>query len=372
MKKNKPSKKKVNSANEKPLNQEGNNPCAPSQEEGMRLIEESFKTKIPVDLKVALAAIFKISRCGLIKFLRLICIDPYLFFSIGKSPMKEALEKHLPKVEKIEIKEWMCSPGWMLRYVEELVVYWRLFNASINFLRKFNNYSSEVRMDEKVLVPVGMLRLAHKLPDISVTQIKEVLRKHLPELEETKEWMSSPRDAIIVADVLDRLLSEGKINQEFWSQAFKDCSEKEVVKKFFKDKEEQPLQSESELPEGWGRLIPKELVSYIRTTSWRLKQELEKQKPKYCELKDSIEDDSSLEDLYSFIEEEAQLAQIDQVVKTELTEKEKEVIHLRYGKKKLTQQEIARRLKISQPKVAKHEQKAYQKLAKFYKIHPKS
>ncbi len=92
-----------------------------------------------------------------------------------------------------------------------------------------------------------------------------------------------------------------------------------------------------------------------------MKQELEKQKLHYQNLEDSMEDESLLKDPYSFLEEETLLKCINELAEDVLTAKEKKVLHLRFSDN-LTQEEVAKKLQISQQAVSKHENQAYRKL----------
>jgi RNA polymerase sigma factor (sigma-70 family) len=111
--------------------------------------------------------------------------------------------------------------------------------------------------------------------------------------------------------------------------------------------------------DGWGELIPKELFSYIRTTTFRLNSLRFKKDRKignaFC---DFIEDNSFF-DLEDMLLQE----QLNLIAEETLTEREKQIIDLTY-RENLTEVEIARRLKISQPMVSRHHSKALQKLRK--------
>lgn len=75
------------------------------------------------------------------------------------------------------------------------------------------------------------------------------------------------------------------------------------------------------------------------------------------------------EDVVERVTTEAQIAKLSDGIKNVLTEREKEILCLRYGlygRKETTQREIAERYQISRSYVSRIEKKALLKLRKFY------
>ncbi len=215
----------------------------------MKLSEESFKSKVAVTVDVALDAIFKLIRFGIVKFLRLVCIDPYLFFLILK------------------------TPNWLMNYVEQFTAYRALLLAAADFLKKQN--FNEMQIEKSISVPLVLLELAKVVPDFSHAQVEGVIKKYVHEANKRMSYgKEEVEEEIILAMVLDKFLAEGKedialsgmdkflaegkIDAEFWSKAFKHCSDMKVVAKFFKNKDRQPIQNDAQLPEGRSSMIPKD------------------------------------------------------------------------------------------------------------------
>ncbi|MGE5445467.1 MAG: sigma-70 family RNA polymerase sigma factor [Ignavibacteriales bacterium] len=115
-------------------------------------------------------------------------------------------------------------------------------------------------------------------------------------------------------------------------------------------------------------MIPSKLVSYINTTTFRLNSLRYKKDPKNVDtLGDILKDNSSFDDIYNLLENRLLKEQLNLLAEETLTEREKQVVDLKY-RENLTQEEIARRLKISQEMVSRHHSKALRTLHKNLKI----
>lgn len=305
-----------------------------------KTIEEASRAKIPKTDEATIKALRKVAQYTTSRYYQLKDLNPYLYFLIE------------------------TTPGWAEEYFPDLYAISLLMQESNSLLVDYE--SNPQKMAEwQITIPNWVFELAASLPEFPVEE-NSSFKDLIPKI--TKE-LSYGNNEYITAHVLDVLKSQNKIDEDFWSQAFDHCREKKVVEKFLKDKVNSGTPSDK-----YVNKIYKKLISYIGRTTFRLRKSQDKKLPKILELDRPIgpekshwgnllPDDSSIYNLYEFLENESLKEQLNLLVETSLTEREREVIPLKY-EANLNQEEIAKKLKISQPKVGEHLGKGHQKLSK--------
>lgn len=243
-------------------------------------------------------------------------------------------------------------------YLSEITIYDEIFRL---FVELIDEFPPSPNTNSLVLVPSKLYKFAKDLPEYTSEEVITAFQGHQKIIRDTLEL--GPDD-IITSEILNKFFGEGKIDEDFWNKAFEYFKNKEVIKKYKKDKIKHLPDSIEELMTYEERL-PKELISYARTSTFRLRQEIEKKSVdmmKFDERFYTSEIHNNTPSIQDLIDQEKLEMKLKNIIET-LNEREESVINLKYYKN-LSQKEISDRLGISQQMVSKHFHKAMKKLKK--------
>ncbi len=160
---------------------------------------------------------------------------------------------------------------------------------------------------------------------------------------------------------LSHLYQEKKIDDYLYFIAFKHHKEKKVIEKFYCNKTEK-------LPLTWEEFhkwdgIPKELLSYVKKATWRVRE-----KPKKDPLKLAVNleelDNLSPHELDELNSDALEIARVHEAIES-LREEQREVIKLIFWGD-LNQADCARRLNLSRQSIKERYDRAIVNLRKFF------
>jgi len=289
-------------------------------------MEGKSKTKVAVSPLDADNLANKIARFAFVKAVKLQNIDEYTLFLI------------------------ISMPVWRKQYLNEINSYDSIFTL---FSELSYDFQSSQTNSGVVDIPSSIYKFGSSLPSVSDQELIEAFEKNIKFIEN-----EIGPDEIITAEILNKFLGEKIIDEVLWNKTFENIKEKEVIKKYKKDKTKHLPDSLEEL-KTYEEPLPKKLISYARTTTYRLRQYLEKKTPDFIELDEEHSLDQPIHEHY----DQEMLLEIVNKIKITLTEKERLVIELEFHEN-LSQKEIADKLNITQQMVSKHKLKALKKFRK--------
>jgi len=272
------------------------------------------------------------------------------------------------------------TPGWNKKHLSEINYYDDLIEKSYKELSIIilSPYNSTFN------VPLNIYKYGNEIPTISDKEFYNALM--IINKKSNDDINTSSKD-LLAAEILNKIrlkkvndsdnngsTDKYKFDEEHWNISYDHIRDKKVIDKHLKGKEDIIPKTIEEFGES-DYEPPKSLISYINTTVYNKSVDERRKrltKKAIRENQDYIDDyseqkqkSSDPEKAYNRIEFEQIKDKVNQLKEDILTTREKEIIELRF-KLNLKQDEVAKRLDISQARVSKILNKAIEKL----KNHP--